>query len=259
MTHKMPELPYAKDALEPHISRETIEYHYGKHLQAYVDNLNKLIPGTEYEDVSLEEIIRRAEGPIFNNGAQVWNHTFYFNTFSPKPQEKPEGKLLDALEKKYGSFDNFKAEFEKKATGLFGSGWTWLVKDASGALDIVNESNAGNPIRNGRTPLMVMDMGTCLLYRLSQSPGRFGQSHLACHRLEKGRRAVLGLRHNINIKEGNAVCALPLFACVVSLWREERVVCCRGHRASLRSGNGDDEKAGEILLPFLSFAVRPGL
>ncbi len=92
MTHKMPELPYAKDALEPHISRETIEYHYGKHLQAYVDNLNKLIPGTEYEDVSLEEIIRRAEGPIFNNGAQVWNHTFYFNTFSPKPQEKPEGK-----------------------------------------------------------------------------------------------------------------------------------------------------------------------
>ena len=158
MTHKMPELPYAKDALEPHISTETIEYHYGKHLQAYVDNLNKLIPGTEYEDVSLEEIIRRAEGPIFNNGAQVWNHTFYFNTFSPKPQEKPEGKLLDALEKKYGSFDNFKAEFEKKATGLFGSGWTWLVKDASGALDIVNESNAGNPIRNGRTPLMVMDV-----------------------------------------------------------------------------------------------------
>ena len=158
MTHKMPELPYAKDALEPHISRETIEYHYGKHLQAYVDNLNKLIPGTEYEDVSLEEIIRRAEGPIFNNGAQVWNHTFYFNTFSPKPQEKLEGKLLDALEKKYGSFDNFKAEFEKKATGLFGSGWTWLVKDASGALDIVNESNAGNPIRNGRTPLMVMDV-----------------------------------------------------------------------------------------------------
>lgn len=158
MMHKMPELPYAQDALAPHISKETIEYHYGKHLQTYVDNLNKLIAGTEYENASLEEMIKKAEGPIFNNAAQTWNHTFYFCTFSPKPQAAPSGKLLAALEAKYGSFDAFKAEFEKKATGLFGSGWTWLVKDAAGNLDIVNESNAGNPLRNGLTPLMVMDV-----------------------------------------------------------------------------------------------------
>lgn len=158
MMHKMPELPYAQDTLAPHISKETIEYHYGKHLQTYVDNLNKLIVGTEYENASLEEMIKKAEGPIFNNAAQTWNHTFYFCTFSPKPQDAPSGKLLAALEAKYGSFDAFKAEFEKKATGLFGSGWTWLVKDAAGNLDIVNESNAGNPLRNGLTPLMVMDV-----------------------------------------------------------------------------------------------------
>lgn len=158
MMHKMPELPYAQDALAPHISRETIEYHYGKHLQTYVDNLNKLIVGTEYENASLEEMIRKADGPIFNNAAQTWNHTFYFCTFSSQPQVIPSGKLLAALETKYGSFDAFKAEFEKKATGLFGSGWTWLVKDAAGNLDIVNESNAGNPLRNGLKPLMVMDV-----------------------------------------------------------------------------------------------------
>lgn len=158
MTHTMPQLPYAKNALEPYISQETIEYHYGKHLQTYVDNLNKLIPGTEYENATLEEIIKKADGPLFNNAAQVWNHTFYFNTFAQKPQAQPMGALKEAIDKKYGSFDNFKAEFEKKATGLFGSGWTWLVVDKDGNIEIVNESNAGNPLRNGMKPLMVMDV-----------------------------------------------------------------------------------------------------
>ena len=158
MTHKMPELAYAKDALAPHISQETIEYHYGKHLQTYVDNLNKLIPGTPFENATLEEMIMKAEGPVFNNAAQTWNHTFYFDTFAAKPQPTPTGDLLKAIEKKFGSFDAFKAEFEKKATGLFGSGWTWLVRNAAGELDIVNESNAGNPMRNGAKPLMVMDV-----------------------------------------------------------------------------------------------------
>ncbi len=158
MTHKMPELAYAKDALAPHISQETIEYHYGKHLQTYVDNLNKLIPGTPFENATLEEMIMKADGPVFNNAAQTWNHTFYFDTFAAKPQPAPTGDLLKAIEKKFGSFDAFKAEFEKKATGLFGSGWTWLVRNAAGELDIVNESNAGNPMRNGAKPLMVMDV-----------------------------------------------------------------------------------------------------
>lgn len=158
MTHKMPELPYAKNALEPHISSETIDYHYGKHLQAYVDNLNKLIPGTEFEDASLEEIIKKAEGPIYNNAAQVWNHTFYFDSFSHKAQHEPVAKLADAIKSKWGSFDAFKAEFEKKATALFGSGWTWLVADNAGNLDIVNESNAGNPLRNGLKPIMTIDV-----------------------------------------------------------------------------------------------------
>lgn len=158
MTHKMPELHYAKNALEPYISTETIEYHYGKHLQTYVDNLNKLVPGTEYENATLEEIIKKADGPIFNNAAQTWNHTFYFDTFSPKAQHQPMGALKEAIDKKYGSFDNFKAEFEKQATGLFGAGWTWLVKDANGNLDIVNKSNAGNPMRDGLTPLMTADV-----------------------------------------------------------------------------------------------------
>ena len=158
MMHKMPELLYAKDALAPYISQETIEYHYGKHLQAYVDNLNKLIPGTEFENASLEDIIRKAEGPIFNNAAQVWNHTFYFNSFAPNATHKPAGKLAQAIESQWGSFEEFKAEFEKKATGLFGSGWTWLVADKDGRLDIVNESNAGNPLRNGLKPLMTIDV-----------------------------------------------------------------------------------------------------
>ena len=154
----MPELRYAQDALEPHISKETIEYHYGKHLQTYVDNLNKLIVGTEYENAPIEDIIKRAEGGVFNNASQTWNHTFYFDTFSPSPKQAPAGALLKAIEAKYGSFDAFKAEFAQKATGLFGSGWTWLVKNSTGELDIINESNAGNPLRNGLVPLMTMDV-----------------------------------------------------------------------------------------------------
>ncbi len=154
----MPRLPYAEDALAPYISKETVEYHYGKHLKTYVDNLNKLVPGTQFENASLEEIIRKADGPVFNNGAQMWNHAFYFDSFSPKPQSEPSGKLAEAIEAAFGSFDAFKAEFEKKATGLFGSGWTWLVKNPDGSLEIVNESNAGNPLRAGKRPLMVMDV-----------------------------------------------------------------------------------------------------
>ena len=154
----MPELPYAHNALEPHMSKETIDYHYGKHLQAYVDNLNKLIPGTEFENASLEDIIRKAEGGIFNNGAQVWNHTFFFNTFSPKPQGEPAGALKEAIDKEWGSFDKFKEEFKKVALGQFGSGWTWLAKDAGGKLKIVTYSNAGNPIRDGLTPLLAVDV-----------------------------------------------------------------------------------------------------
>lgn len=157
-THEMPKLPYAPDALAPNISKETIDYHYGKHLQAYVDNLNKFIPGTEFENATLEDIIRKAEGPIFNNGAQVYNHTFYFLSFSPNAQAEPSGKLKEAIDKEWGSFAKFKEEFAKSATGLFGSGWTWLVKNKEGKLQIVNESNAGNPIRNGLTPLMTMDV-----------------------------------------------------------------------------------------------------
>ena len=157
MIHKMPELPYAKDALEPHISRETIDYHYGKHLQAYVDNLNKLIPGTPFEAASLEEIVSNAEGGIFNNGAQVWNHTFYFEAFSPHAQKEPHGALKDAIVNEWGSFDKFKEEFAKAAMGQFGSGWAWLVKDGD-KLRIVATSNAGNPMRDGLKPLMVIDV-----------------------------------------------------------------------------------------------------
>lgn len=158
MTHEMPKLPYAHDALEPHISKETIDYHYGKHLQAYVDNLNKLIPGTPFEKASLEEIIKLAEGGIFNNGAQVWNHTFYFETFSPKPQKEPKGALKEAIDTTFGSFEKFQEEFAKAAMGQFGSGWAWLVRDDVGNLKIVTTANAGNPLRDGLKPLMTMDV-----------------------------------------------------------------------------------------------------
>lgn len=159
MEHKLPELPYAKDALSPHISAETIEYHYGKHHKTYVDNLNKQIEGTEFADSTLEEIIKKAEGGVFNNAAQVWNHTFYWFGFSPDGQKEPEGELAEAINKKWGSFESFKEEFNKNATGNFGSGWTWLVKAKDGSLDIVNTSNAKNPIsENSGTPLLTCDV-----------------------------------------------------------------------------------------------------
>jgi Fe-Mn family superoxide dismutase len=158
MVHKLPELPYAKNALAPHISQETIEFHYGKHHQAYVDNLNKLIPGTEFENASLEEIIKKASGGIFNNAAQVFNHTFYWNCLRPKGGGKPSGSLAKAIDKEFGSFDGFKEKFTQAATTLFGSGWAWLVKTADGKLAIEPASNAGNPVRDGKKPLLTCDV-----------------------------------------------------------------------------------------------------
>lgn len=154
----LPAFPFAQDALEPHISKTTIEFHYGKHHQTYVDNLNKLIIGTEFENSTLEEIVLKSSGGIFNNAAQVWNHTFYWNCLTPKSNLKPEGKLLDAIEKEFGSYEQFKEKFTNAAVTLFGSGWAWLVKDKDGKLEIVQTSNAENPIRQDKTPLLVCDV-----------------------------------------------------------------------------------------------------
>ena len=158
MTHELPPLPYAPNALAPVITENTISFHYGKHHQAYVTNLNKLIPGTEFENATLEEIIMKASGGIFNNAAQVWNHTFYWHCLTPAGESQPGGKLLDAINRDFGSFEAFKEKFAAAAATLFGSGWAWLVKDAAGKLSIVQESNAGNPLRNGYTPLFTMDV-----------------------------------------------------------------------------------------------------
>lgn len=159
MAFTLPELPYAKDALAPHISAETLEYHHGKHHAAYVTNLNNLIPGTEFEGKSLEEIIKTSSGGIFNNAAQIWNHTFYWHSLSPNGGGAPTGAVADAINKTWGSFDKFKEEFNKMAVGNFGSSWTWLVKKADGSLAIVNTSNAGTPITEaGVTPLITVDL-----------------------------------------------------------------------------------------------------
>ncbi|HTX89242.1 MAG TPA: superoxide dismutase [Bacteroidales bacterium] len=158
MNHELPKLPYALNALEPYISQRTLEFHYGKHHQAYVTNLNKLIAGTEFENKSLEDIIRKASGGIFNNGAQVWNHTFYWNCMKPKGGGEPQGKLAEALLKGFGSFSEFKEKFSNAAATLFGSGWAWLVKKPDGTLEITQESNAGNPLRTGLTPLLTCDV-----------------------------------------------------------------------------------------------------
>ena len=158
MIHELPALPYAKDALQPHISAETIEYHYGKHHQAYVTNLNNLIKGTEFEAMSLEDIIMKSSAGVFNNAAQVWNHTFYWNCLSPNGGGAPTGTLADAINAKWGSFDAFKEAFSKAAVGTFGSGWAWLVKGKDGALDIVSTSNATTPMTNGQTALMTCDV-----------------------------------------------------------------------------------------------------
>ncbi len=158
MTHELPKLPYDLKALEPVISAKTIEFHYGKHHQAYVNNLNKLLPGSPFESASLEEIIKKAEGGIFNNAAQVWNHTFYWESFSPKGGGEPKSKLMEAVEEGFGSFAKFKEEFSQAAATLFGSGWAWLVKNENGKLEIVKESNAGNPMRSGKKPLLTCDV-----------------------------------------------------------------------------------------------------
>ena len=157
MNHPMPSLPYAAEALAPHMSKETIDFHYGKHLQTYVDNLNKLIPGTPYEKMSLEQIIRKADGPVFNNAAQTWNHTFFFQTLTPQPTAVPE-KLAELLTRDFGSVDAFKEAFTKAALGLFGSGWTWLVSDKQHKLSIISTSNAGNPLTQGLKPILVIDV-----------------------------------------------------------------------------------------------------
>ena len=158
MSFTLPALPYEKDALEPYISRRTLDFHYGKHHLAYVTNVNSLIVGTEFENATLEAIIRKAEGGIFNNAAQVYNHTFYFEQFSATPAEVPEGRLKAAIHITFGSLDAFKEAFNKAATTLFGSGWVWLVKDADGKLAIVQTSNAGCPVRDGSTPLLTIDV-----------------------------------------------------------------------------------------------------
>jgi Fe-Mn family superoxide dismutase len=158
MEHTLPPLPYAKDALQPHISAETLEYHYGKHHQTYVTNLNNLIKGTEFENLSLEEIVKKSSGGIFNNSAQVWNHTFYWNCLSPNGGGAATGPVADAINAKWGSFDKFKEEFSKSAIANFGSGWTWLVKKADGSVDLVNTSNAGTPLASQDNALLTCDV-----------------------------------------------------------------------------------------------------
>ena len=159
MAIELPALPYARDALAPTISEETIDYHYGKHHQAYVTNLNNMIDGTDHANASLEDIIRNSEGGVFNNAAQVWNHTFYWNSLSPNGGGEPTGALADAISATFGSFDSFKEKFTASAVGNFGSGWTWLVKNGAGELEIVNTSNAGTPITDASiTPLLTVDV-----------------------------------------------------------------------------------------------------
>ncbi|MGV6818277.1 MAG: superoxide dismutase [Thiotrichales bacterium] len=160
MEHKLPELPYAMDALEPTISKETLEYHWGKHHQTYVNNLNNLIPGTEFADMALEDIIKKAPaGGVFNNAAQVFNHTFYWNCLSPNGGGEPTGPLADAINAAFGSFADFKEKFSTSAATNFGSGWTWLVKNADGSVGILNTSNAGTPLTDESvTPLLTVDV-----------------------------------------------------------------------------------------------------
>ncbi len=158
MAHTLPELPYAMTALEPHISAETLEYHYGKHHQTYVTNLNNLIKGSEFESQSLEEIITSATGGIFNNAAQIWNHTFYWHCLSPNGGGEPSGELLVAINSTFGSFDEFKAQFSQTAITTFGSGWGWLVKNSDGSLALTSTSNAATPMTTGQRALLTCDV-----------------------------------------------------------------------------------------------------
>jgi Fe-Mn family superoxide dismutase len=158
MAHTLPPLPYANDALAPYLSKETFEYHYGKHHQAYVTNLNNLIPGTEFETASLEDIVKKSSGGVYNNAAQIWNHTFFWSCMKPSGGGAPTGKLADAINAKFGSYDAFKEAFTKSAVGNFGSGWTWLVKKADGSVDIVNMGPAGTPLTTADKPLLTIDV-----------------------------------------------------------------------------------------------------
>ena len=159
MEHQLPQLPFAKDALAPHMSAETFDYHHGKHHQAYVTNLNNLIKGTEYENLDLEAIVKKAPaGGIYNNAAQVWNHTFFWNCLTPNGGGAPKGALAAAIDAKWGSLDAFKTAFQTSAVGNFGSGWTWLVKKADGSLDIVNMGAAGTPLTTGDKALLCVDV-----------------------------------------------------------------------------------------------------
>lgn len=160
MEHKLPELPYAQNALEPHISKETLEFHYGKHHQTYITNLNNQIKGTEFENMSLEDIVKKSSGGMFNNAAQTWNHTFYWFSLTPaaNAKGKPKEALLKAINDKWGSFDEFKKAFDACAAGTFGSGWAWLVKNTDGSLELVSTSNAATPLTGAQKPLLTCDV-----------------------------------------------------------------------------------------------------
>ena len=159
MSITLPELPFGMDALAPHISRETLEYHYGKHHKTYVDKLNGLIPGSEFEGKTLEEVVKSSTGGVFNNAAQIWNHSFYWNCLSPDGGGEPTGAVAEAISEAFGSFDKFKEEFNTSAANNFGSSWTWLVKKADGSVAIVNTSNAGTPLTDDSvTPLLTVDL-----------------------------------------------------------------------------------------------------
>ena len=155
---ELPALPYAMDALQPYLSKETLEYHYGKHHLAYVNNLNNLIKDTEFANQSLENIIMKSSGPMFNNAAQIWNHTFYWHCLTPKSKGEPAGRLAEAIKKKFGSFEEFKKLFTESGTKLFGSGWTWLAKNEAGELEIINESNAGLPMKSNKQAILTCDV-----------------------------------------------------------------------------------------------------
>jgi Fe-Mn family superoxide dismutase len=158
MEHTLPALPYAIDALQPHMSKETLEFHHGKHHQTYVTNLNNLVKGTEFEQASLVDIVKRSSGPVFNNAAQIWNHTFFWNCLTPTSSGHPTGALAAAIDAKWGSLAAFQEAFTKSALGNFGSGWTWLVKKANGTVDIVNTSNAATPLSGDDVPLLTCDV-----------------------------------------------------------------------------------------------------
>lgn len=158
MAFELPPLPYSKDALQPHMSAETLEFHHGKHHKTYVDNLNKLVPGTEYENMTLEQIMMKSTGPMFNNAAQIWNHTFFWNCLTPKTTPEPTGALADAMKSSFGSVQAFKDKFAETSVKQFASGWGWLIKNKMGALEIVSTSNAANPMTEGHVPLLTCDV-----------------------------------------------------------------------------------------------------